>query len=69
MYVPIDEDEDDSDGAQADAEYIPPGSIRKRDRDRASEGWVNVEGRRRSVQSASAKRLEGDESRRHSMAV
>ncbi|KAG1731202.1 uncharacterized protein EDB91DRAFT_730277 [Suillus paluster] len=55
-YVEVDDDE--SEGAQADAEY---GNIN---------GWVNVEGRRRSVQHSAARRaLEADDGRRHSLAV
>lgn len=54
----LDEDGEESEGTQADAEYT-------------SHRWVNVDGRRRSVQgsSASLRRVEGDDGRRHSMAV
>ncbi|KAF9228972.1 hypothetical protein BS17DRAFT_799528 [Gyrodon lividus] len=61
-YVPVDDD-DESDGTQADAEY-------------AVDGWVNTDGRRRSAQSgvtrgsSSLRRvLEADDARRHSLAV
>jgi len=55
-YVEVDDDE--SEGAQADAEY---GNIN---------GWVNVEGRRRSVQHSAIRRApETDDGRRHSLAV
>ena len=51
--------DEDSDGAQADAEY---GGLRT--------GWINVEGRRRSVQSSrNTTRYEGDDGRRHSIAI
>ncbi|OCH86176.1 hypothetical protein OBBRIDRAFT_797436 [Obba rivulosa] len=54
------DDDDESEGVQADAEV---GAGR-------SSGWVNIDGRRRSVHSGSSlRRLEGDDSRRHSMAV
>lgn len=63
-YVDPD-DFDDSDGTQADAEY---GGL--------TNGWVNVEGRRKSVLhghggagSSRERRLDGDDGRRHSMAV
>lgn len=53
------EEEDESEGAQADAEFASGMS---------KSSWVNTEGRRRSSQSG--KRLvEGDGGRRHSMAV
>ena len=62
-------DDDDSDGAQADVDIEVGKTI----------GWVNVAGRRRSsVQNVSQRlsraveeerRLEGNEGRRHSMAV
>ncbi|KAH7890125.1 hypothetical protein F5I97DRAFT_1801344 [Phlebopus sp. FC_14] len=61
-YIPADDD-DESDGTQADAEYG------------TSIGWINVDGRRRSVQngnangSGSLRRLEADDARRHSLAV
>ncbi|CCM04543.1 uncharacterized protein FIBRA_06724 [Fibroporia radiculosa] len=61
-YV-LPEDGEESEGTQADAEY---GGVR------GGSDWVNMEGRRRSVQGSSTlkfKRLEGDDSRRHSMAV
>ncbi|OAX37501.1 hypothetical protein K503DRAFT_850425 [Rhizopogon vinicolor AM-OR11-026] len=55
-YVEVEDDE--SEGAQADAEY---GNINS---------WVNVEGRRRSVQHSAVRRaLETDDGRRHSLAV
>ncbi|KAG1900082.1 uncharacterized protein F5891DRAFT_1035981 [Suillus fuscotomentosus] len=54
----VEVDDDESEGAQADAEY---GNIN---------GWVNVEGRRRSAhQSAVRRALEADDGRRHSLAV
>ncbi|KAI0628856.1 hypothetical protein C8Q77DRAFT_1145802 [Trametes polyzona] len=56
-YVPPDDDE--SEGAQADAEY---GGLR-------TGSWANVDGRRRSVHASSSRRVEGDDVRRHSMAV
>ena len=57
VYVPPDDD-DESEGAQADAEFGGLGS------------WVNVDGRRRSIQAGSgSRRLENDDARRHSMAV
>ncbi|KIJ12574.1 hypothetical protein PAXINDRAFT_171141 [Paxillus involutus ATCC 200175] len=61
-YVPVDDDEE-SDGTQADAEY-------------AVDGWVNTDGRRRSSQSGATRGssslrrvLEADDARRHSLAV
>jgi len=64
-------DDDESDGTQADAEY---GGGRL-----GLSGWVNIEGRRRSVQSGAMRkgggavnvvgRVEGDDERRHSMAI
>ncbi|KAH9857442.1 hypothetical protein C2E23DRAFT_804255 [Lenzites betulinus] len=56
-YVPPDDEE--SEGAQADAEY---GGLR-------TGSWANVDARRRSVHASSTRRLEGDDVRRHSMAV
>ncbi|KIJ63388.1 hypothetical protein HYDPIDRAFT_29636 [Hydnomerulius pinastri MD-312] len=63
-YVPVDDDDDESDGTQADAEY---GSLN---------GWVNLDGRRRSAQNGSTsgsstlrRVLEADDARRHSFAV
>lgn len=57
VYVPPDDDEE-SEGTQADAEFGGLGS------------WVNVDGRRRSIQAGSgSRRLESDDARRHSMAV
>ncbi|KAI0761478.1 hypothetical protein BD413DRAFT_485835 [Trametes elegans] len=56
-YVPPDDEE--SEGAQADAEY---GSLR-------AGSWSNVDSRRRSVHASSSRRLEDDDVRRHSMAV
>ncbi|KAG2131254.1 uncharacterized protein EDB93DRAFT_1331911 [Suillus bovinus] len=54
----VEVDDDESEGAQADAEY---GNIN---------GWVNMEGRRRSAhQSAVRRALEDDDGRRHSLAV
>jgi len=56
------EEDEESDGTQADAEY---GSSH-----RGSTGYVNIDGRRRSVQTGSSiRRLEGDDLRRHSLAV
>lgn len=59
------DDFDDSDGTQADAEY---GGL--------TNGWVNVEGRRKSILhghggtgSPREIKLDGDDGRRHSMAV
>ncbi|OSD02164.1 hypothetical protein PYCCODRAFT_1435832 [Trametes coccinea BRFM310] len=52
-------DEDESEGAQADAEY---GGLR-------TGSWANVDSRRRSVHASSSRRIEGDDVRRHSMAV
>lgn len=64
-YV-LPEDGEESEGTQADAEY--GGS---RVSGGTSAGWVNTEGRRRSVQTTGnrLKMLEGDDGRRHSMAV
>ncbi|KAH9842430.1 uncharacterized protein C8Q71DRAFT_202796 [Rhodofomes roseus] len=57
VYVPS-EDGEESEGTQADAEF---GGLTS---------WVNVDGRRRSIQSGSSgRRVEGDDARRHSMAV
>ncbi|KAI0648516.1 hypothetical protein C8Q79DRAFT_578253 [Trametes meyenii] len=56
-YVPPDDEE--SEGVQADAEY---GGIR-------AGSWANVDARRRSVHASSSRRVEGDDVRRHSMAV
>ncbi|KAI0355189.1 hypothetical protein OH77DRAFT_1455325 [Trametes cingulata] len=56
-YVPPDDEE--SEGAQADAEY---GGLR-------AGSWANVDSRRRSVHASSSRRVEGDDTRRHSMAV
>lgn len=59
-YV-LQEDGEESEGAQADAEF---GGLR------GGSGWVNLDGRRRSVHgSSSLRRIEGDDTRRHSMAV
>ncbi|KAL4254435.1 shugoshin family protein [Abortiporus biennis] len=55
-YVTLPED-DESDGAQADAEY---GGLRG--------GWVNMEGRRRSI-NPNGRRVIDEDIRRHSMAV
>ncbi|KAI0823827.1 hypothetical protein BC628DRAFT_1381952 [Trametes gibbosa] len=52
-------DDDESEGAQADAEY---GGLR-------TGSWANVDARRRSVHASSSRRVEGDDVRRHSMAV
>lgn len=57
-YTPPD-DEEESEGTQADAEF---GSLR-------TGTWAHVEGRRRSVHGSSMRRVEGDDLRRHSMAV
>lgn len=65
VYVDPD-DFDESDGAQADAEF---GGIQT--------GWVNMEGRRKSAIHGSGtvpgrnpeRRMDGDDGRRHSMAV
>lgn len=64
VHVPAD-DGDESDGTQADGEY--GGSIRAA----SAAGWVSTEGRRRSAAHSSShtRRVEGDELRRHSMAV
>ncbi|KAH9890454.1 hypothetical protein C8Q73DRAFT_652660 [Cubamyces lactineus] len=56
-YVPPDDDE--SEGTQADAEF---GGLR-------TGSWANVDSRRRSVHASGSRRLEGDDVRRHSMAV
>ncbi|KAH9930881.1 uncharacterized protein B0H18DRAFT_1116587 [Fomitopsis serialis] len=57
VYV-LPDDGEESEGTQADAEF---GNLAS---------WVNVDGRRRSIQSASSsRRVEGDDARRHSMAV
>ncbi|KAI0333069.1 hypothetical protein GY45DRAFT_1319991 [Cubamyces sp. BRFM 1775] len=56
-YVPPDDDE--SEGTQADAEF---GGLR-------TGSWANVDSRRRSVHASGSRRLEGDDIRRHSMAV
>ncbi|KAG0701583.1 hypothetical protein DFH29DRAFT_553536 [Suillus ampliporus] len=54
----VEADDDESEGAQADAEY---GNV---------SGWVNVEGRRRSVQHSAVRHaLDADDGRRHSLAV
>ncbi|EJF58035.1 hypothetical protein DICSQDRAFT_91447 [Dichomitus squalens LYAD-421 SS1] len=53
------EDEDESEGTQADAEF---GGLR-------TGNWGSVDARRRSVHASSARRVEGDDIRRHSMAV
>ncbi|KAI0806675.1 hypothetical protein C8Q74DRAFT_1223665 [Fomes fomentarius] len=57
-YTPPD-DEDESEGTQADAEF---GSLH-------TGTWSSGEGRRRSVHASSTRRIEGDDLRRHSMAV
>jgi len=64
-FLPIDDD-DESDGTQADAEY-GNGTVN---------GWVNTDGRRRSAQGSTARDstglrrvLEADEARRNSFAV
>jgi hypothetical protein len=64
------DDLDESDGAQADAEFGGTGLIN---------GWVNIDGRRKSVVHGHTSggsrmrngemRLDGDGGRRHSMAV
>ncbi|KAG8217155.1 hypothetical protein J3R82DRAFT_5214 [Butyriboletus roseoflavus] len=63
--IPIDDD-DESDGTQADAEYG----------DGTVNGWVNTDGRRRNAQAGTARGsnslrrvLEADDARRHSLAV
>lgn len=56
VYVP--DDDEESEGTQADAEFGGLGS------------WVNVDGRRRSTHTGSGnRRFENDDARRHSMAV
>ncbi|CAL1703125.1 unnamed protein product [Somion occarium] len=60
----LSEDGEESEGTQADAEY---GGLRV-----SASSWVNTDGRRRSIHTGSSrdpKRLEGDDGRRHSMAV
>jgi hypothetical protein len=70
----VDPDDEDSDGAQADAEFGGGTGL--------TNGWVNVDGRRKSVlhghggvgsskerERNGERRLEGEEVRRHSMAV
>lgn len=57
-YV-LPEDGEESEGTQADAEF---GGLR-------TGPWGSVDGRRRSVHSSATRRVEGDDSRRHSMAV
>ena len=60
VYAPED---DESDGTQADAETA---AIRLS----GANGWANVDGRRRSVHTGSSvRRPDGDEGRRHSIAV
>ena len=55
----IPDEDEESDGAQADAEY---GGLRA--------AWANVEGRRKSAQgSRTVGRYEGDDGRRHSIAI
>jgi hypothetical protein len=55
-YIDFDDDEEgDDDGAEADGEYVPSGSM-----------WANVDGRRRHTQGRKAGDEEG---RRKSMAV
>ena len=54
-----DYDEDESEGTQADAEF---GGLR-------TGAWGSVDTRRRSVHASGARRVEGDDIRRHSMAV
>ena len=53
------DDEDESEGTQADAEF---GGLR-------TGAWGSVDTRRRSVHASGARRVEGDDIRRHSMAV
>lgn len=64
-YV-LSEDGEESEGTQADAEY--GGS---RAAGGSSTGWVSTESRRRNSQASGnrLKMLEGDDGRRHSMAV
>lgn len=64
-FIPIDDD-DESDGTQADAEYG----------NGTANGWINTDGRRRSTQSNAARGsnslrrvLEADNARRHTLAV
>ncbi|CDO71939.1 hypothetical protein BN946_scf184940.g86 [Trametes cinnabarina] len=57
--VTVPPDDDESEGTQADAEY---GGFR-------AGSWANVDSRRRSVHASSSRRVEGDDVRRHSMAV
>jgi hypothetical protein len=64
-FIPIDDD-DESDGTQADAEY-GNGTVN---------GWVNTDGRRRSAQGGAARGssslrwvLEADDARRNSLAA
>ena len=57
-YV-LPEDGEESEGTQADAEF---GGLR-------TGTWGSMDGRRRSVHASAARRVEGDDSRRHSMAV
>ncbi|KAI0074699.1 hypothetical protein K474DRAFT_1665142 [Panus rudis PR-1116 ss-1] len=65
IHTPVEEDEE-SEGAQADAEF---GGLRGSGSS-SSSSWVNTDGRRRSVHTSShSRRLEGDDGRRHSMAV
>ncbi|KAF8548485.1 hypothetical protein OG21DRAFT_1471151 [Imleria badia] len=67
-FIPIDDD-DESDGTQADAEYGHG--------DGTANGWVNTDGRRRSAQGSGTARgsgslrrvLEADDARRNSLAV
>lgn len=63
------DDFEESDGAQADAEFGYGGSG-------MSSGWINVDGRRKSIAhghgsaaNGSSKKMDGDEARRQSLAV
>lgn len=62
VHIPVDDNEE-SDGTQADAEFGPGLKAA------ASSEWVNSEGRRRSVHTGATRRVAGEELRRHSMAV
>lgn len=67
-FIPIDDD-DESDGTQADAEYGNGTGT--------ANGWINTDGRRRSTQGSGTARgsnslrkvLEVDDARRNSLAV
>jgi hypothetical protein len=55
------DDDDESDGTQADGEY----GVRAA----SAAGWISDARRRSVVASSTARRSEGDAERRHSMAV